>query len=157
MRLYCVSWQGERPEGVRDRLPQYTWDDVRVVFTHSQREKLAEHGLLDVVNAIARVAHVKSGELAAEPGRYLMDGRANSKIPKLFELVGKDNLELVWSMWGGYLKRDYSPVRDWAQANGLTLHRIHSGGHAWPEDLDRLEAALHPGKIEAVHWEKGTA
>jgi mRNA degradation ribonuclease J1/J2 len=46
-------------------------------------------------------------------------------------------------------------MRDWAQSKGVTIHSIHSGGHAWPEDLDRLEAALHPREIVPVHWDKG--
>jgi len=33
----------------------------------------------------------------------------------------------------------------------VTMHPIHSGGHAWPGDLDRLVAALEPLEVRPVH------
>ena len=40
-------------------------------------------------------------------------------------------------------------MRTWAEREGVQAHFIHSGGHAWPEDLDRLEAALHPRRSKS--------
>ena len=56
---------------------------------------------------------------------------------------------LVWSMWGGYWERN-ARLRAWAGRAGVEPHFIHSGGHAWPEDLDRLVVAVRPGS--PVTW-----
>lgn len=42
-------------------------------------------------------------------------------------------------------------MRGWAQRAGVEPHFVHSGGHAWPEDLDRLVAAIRPGQRIWVH------
>ena len=61
------------------------------------------------------------------------------------------SVELVWSIWGGYWWRERCVMRRWAEREGVQAHFIHSGGHAWPEDLKRLETALHPRALEIVH------
>ena len=47
-------------------------------------------------------------------------------------------------MWSGYWRRG-SALRDWAEREGVEPHFVHSGGHAWPEDLRRLKAAIAVG------------
>ncbi len=69
--------------------------------------------------------------------------------------IGAANAELVWSMWGGYWARDDCATRTWAEREGVEAHFIHSGGHAWPDDLERLTAALQPGLVEIVHTDRG--
>jgi len=45
-------------------------------------------------------------------------------------------------------------MRIWAEREGVQAHFIHSGGHAWPDDLARLLAALHPREHEIAHSAK---
>jgi hypothetical protein len=35
-------------------------------------------------------------------------------------------------------------MRDWATRHAAEVHFVHSGGHAWPEDLARLVKAVAP-------------
>ena len=42
-------------------------------------------------------------------------------------------------------------MRTWAEREGVQAHFIDSHGHAWPEDLKRLETVLHPREVEIVH------
>ena len=42
-------------------------------------------------------------------------------------------------------------MREWAERRGVEPHFVHSGGHAWPEDLDRLVRALAPKHRTWVH------
>jgi hypothetical protein len=47
-------------------------------------------------------------------------------------------------------------MRPWAARRGVEPRFIHSGGHAWPEDLDRLVAAIAPKHPEIwVHTDAG--
>jgi ribonuclease J len=132
-------------------IPQFTWEDVRVSFAPHQVEKLKDAGLMDLAKEMGRSSRVGSDELAADPGRYLLCTRGSRGAAKLLTKVGAANVELVWSMWGGYWRRPGCAMREWAEREGVVAHFIHSGGHAWPEDLERLKAALHPRACEIVH------
>ena len=54
-------------------------------------------------------------------------------------------------MWAVYWQRERCGMRTWAERGGVQAHFIHSGGHAWPEDLKRLKTALHRRALEIVH------
>ena len=94
---------------------------------------------------------VSSDQLAAEPGRYLICTRGSYGVTKLFDKVAPDRVVVVWSMWSGYWKREGCAIRKWAEREGVEAHIVHSGGHAWPEDLHRLEKAIGANKTVWVH------
>lgn len=119
-------------------------------FAPHQVEKLRAAGLMDLVNETGR-SRVSSDALRAEPGTYLLCARGSYGTTKLLTHIGSGNVALVWSMWGGYWTREGCAMRTWAEREGVRARFIHSGGHAWPEDLERLTAALRPRKLEVVH------
>mgnify|MGYP001618300138 CR=1 FL=1 len=63
-----------------------------------------------------------------------------------------ESAHAVWSMWPGYLKQ---PSGDRLMAFldrlwiGMTVH--HASGHAAVSDLQRLAAALVPGRVVPIH------
>ena len=129
--------------GLSRSIPQVDWDGVRVNFPPFQVERLKAAGLMDLARQMSHQGYVGSDELAATPGRFLMCTRGSYGVTKLFDKVGADRVVLVWSLWRGYWERG-GGMREWAERRGVEPHFIHSGGHAWPEDLDRLEAAVAP-------------
>ena len=133
-----------------ERIPQFTWEKVKVGMVRHQNEFLEKAGCTEVVREMQRDS-VSSGAMAGEPGRYLFCARGNGKNAKLLEKVGAGKVELVWSMWSGYWSKPDCRMRVGAEVNGVTMHPIHSGGHAWPGDLDRLVAALEPLEVRPVH------
>ena len=42
-------------------------------------------------------------------------------------------------------------MREWAERRGVEAHFVHSGGHAWPQDLDRLTGAIGAKQTVPVH------
>jgi len=98
---------------------------------------------MDLAGRMSAQGYVSSDELAAHPGRFLMCTRGSYGVTKRFGKIGADRVDLVWSLWRGYWERG-SGMREWAERRGVAPHFIHSGGHAWPEDLDRLVAAIAP-------------
>jgi hypothetical protein len=125
-----------------------------VNFTPHQVECLKDAGLMDLAREMSRQGRISSGELAAEPARYLMCTRASKGVTKLFDKVGAEHVALVWSMWSGYWERPGCALRAWAErvgASGVTTEFVHSGGHAWPEDLERLASAIGAKKTVWVH------
>lgn len=104
---------------------------------------------------MSTAGRVSSDELAAEPGKYLLCMRVSYGVTKLLDKIGPDRVLLVWSMWSGYWQRDGSALRAWAERHGTSAQFVHSGGHAWPEDLRRLEDALAARQVVRVHTDVG--
>jgi ribonuclease J len=59
---------------------------------------------------------------------------------------------IVWSQWGGYLKKGGAVPR-FCDEYGIEPVLIHSGGHAHPEDLVNLVARLRPKAVVPIHTE----
>jgi ribonuclease J len=138
-------------------IPQFTWDDVRVSFSPYQVQRLKDAGMMDLVYEMSRQSRVSSDELATRPGRYLMCSRSSLGMTKVFDKIGPDRVELVWSMWSGYWERDRCAMRTWAERSGVVPHVIHGGGHAWPEDLKRLTSAIAAKETVWVHTDAVSA
>lgn len=134
-------------------IPQFDWHDVRISFSPHQVDRMFAAGLENLVCRMGRDAKVSSDELAASPSRFLLCARGNYGVTKLLDKIGADRIQLTWSMWEGYWKRDRSPIREWAARCGCSTHFVHSGGHAWPNDLARLVDALQPKETVWVHTE----
>jgi hypothetical protein len=131
-------------------IPQFSWDGVRVSFSPYQVGRLKDAGMMDLARKMADEGRVSSDELAAEPGRYLMCSRGNFGVTKLLDKVGVGNVVLVWSMWSGYWERS-GAMPEWAEREGVEMRLVHSGGHAWPEDLHRLTSAIGAKETVWVH------
>ncbi len=110
--------------------------------TPHQVERLKAAGLMHLARQMADEGRVSSEQLAEGPGRYLLVARGSYGVTKLLDRIGAQRVVLVWSMWGGYWERDGCAMREWAEREEIEAHLVHSGGHAWPEDLDRLAAAI---------------
>jgi ribonuclease J len=124
-------------------IPQDDWQGVRVKFARHQVERLKQAGLFGLAREMSAHAYVGTPELVAHPERFLMSVRGGLGVTRLLDCVGPDRLVFVWSLWRGYWDRN-ERLREWADNAGIELQFIHSGGHAWPEDLERLVAALRP-------------
>jgi len=124
-------------------IPQVEWDGVRVKFAHHQVERLEQVGLMDLAREMSAHAYVGTSELVARPGRFLMSVRGGMGATKILDRVDPDHLVFVWSMWRGYWYRN-ERLRAWADRVGVEPRFIHTGGHAWPEDLERLVEAVQP-------------
>jgi ribonuclease J len=132
-------------------IPQFTWDGVRVKFAPHQVECLKRAGMMDLAREMSTQGRISTEELTEAPGRYLMCTRGSYGVTKLFDRVGSQNVVLVWSMWSGYWERDGCAMRQWTAREEVEAHLVHSGGHAWPEDLRRLAAAIAAKQTVWVH------
>ena len=61
---------------------------------------------------------------------------------------------VVWSLWEGYLEGSSGELfRDDLAAAGVPMVSAHTSGHAGVADLQRLVAALNPGRVVPIHTE----
>jgi len=105
-----------------DNIPQFAWEGVSVSFTHHQVERLKAAGMMELAHEMGRAARVSTAALAAEPGKYLLCARGSRRTTQLMTRIGSADVELVWSMWGGYWTRDNCAVRRWAEREGVQAH-----------------------------------
>ncbi len=130
-------------------IPQFNWNDIRVVFPFSHARKLAEYdrSLLYKYNR----AKIKPDELKTAPESYVLLGRDNSYFRRV--LVPRLSVDtppaVVYSMWRGYLERGNLPA--FLRARDIELVEVHTSGHAYVQDLERLAAAMQPKRVVPIH------
>jgi len=134
-------------------IPQFEWEHIRVYFAPHQVSRLKEAGLMPLVYEMKDAGKVSTDELAEHPGRYLMSTRSGFGLTKVFDKVGPEHVELVWSQWSGYWNRDGCAMREWAEGRGVRAEFVHAGGHAAPEDLARLVDGVGSKQTVFVHTE----
>jgi ribonuclease J len=136
-------------------IPQFTWDGIRVSFAPYQVSRLKDAGMMDFVYQMGERSKVTSTELATGPGGYLACVRGGFGTTKILDKIGSDKFALVWSMWRGYWERGECALRAWSEREAVEAQFIHSGGHAWPDDLRRLVDAVGAKQTVWVHTDWG--
>jgi ribonuclease J len=93
-------------------------------------------------------------ELAARASRLVMVLRP-SMVAELERAGALKNALAIWSLWRGYLENP-SEKRMLARFKeaGVPLELHHVSGHAYVKDLQRLVAALNPGRVVPIHTEE---
>lgn len=121
---------------------------VRVFLPASQKRRIVDTQRFDLVGRY-RASRIYKEEIAADPSKFAMLFRASMTrdLAKL-DLHGGS---LIYSLWPGYLERDRTDLRQWAGDKGLNFRLVHSSGHAHPDDLRRMAAALRPKRLMPVH------
>ena len=129
-----------------DSIPQYDWDNIMVNFAHSSiNHKLAEEKILFKY----KDKKITTEEIVANSKKFVIKG--NWAINKqIFDAIEHDKLEIVFSMWKGYLDRpnqfdDYKDVK---------LTPLHTSGHAYIEDLQKLVEKMQPKYLIPIHTER---
>lgn len=137
-------------QSVSRRIPQCNWPGVRVMFWHQHADALGRAGKQDFLYAAVR-SRIKDDEIIARADRIVMLAEMNRLFPIIpGKLPGTEGLELVWSMWKGYLSGD-DPVSLFARQNRLQVRYVHTSGHATVADLQRLASAIQPRMLVPIH------
>lgn len=75
-------------------------------------------------------------------------------LEKLNDLISFENGVLFYGMWKGYMEQpEMQEFIDFMQRKGVTLHILHTSGHADAMTIDRLIRAISPKLIVPVHTE----
>ncbi len=138
----------------RDTIPQASWDRVRIYLPNSQRTKVIESGAFHRTDAV-RPRRIYPEELSERPGNLVMIFRTS--MAREMERIGcLDGAHAVWSMWPGYLEEPSGEkLKAFLDRLGIGMSIHHASGHAAIPDLQRLVAALAPGKVVPIHCSAG--
>jgi ribonuclease J len=154
--LVLDSYQAYIHEDLSDLFPEAPrlgMPGVRVKFVHNQVESMNRAGLKTHTWEMSRAGKVSKEQMAQDPGRFVYLARSSGTTAALLQRLPMDpKPAVVWSQWSGYLKKP-SAFLKYCQENGLEITPIHSGGHAYPEDLVELVQRLKPRVVVPIHTE----
>lgn len=129
---------------VSKSIPQFDWNNIMVNFAGSSiNDKLAESKELFKYKA----KKVTVGEIIGHPQQYVIKG--NGAINRqIFKRLDKDKIAVIFSMWKGYLDRakQFDKYKD-------IIILLHTSGHAYIEDLQKMVAAMQPKYLIPIHTE----
>jgi ribonuclease J len=138
--------------GLSSRLPQYHWKGIRVKYWKHHAQKLADSGHQDFLYA-ANESKIKIPEIIERRAEILMLAKSNSLFPIITKnLPDYKDLQIIWSMWRGYLTGK-EPVSKFCNQNNIEISFVHTSGHAPLKDLKRFAGAIQPRKIIPIHTE----
>lgn len=126
-------------------IPQFNWENIMVNFARSSiNDKLAED------NTLYRYKNkkIRIEKIVSTPEKYVIKG--NGSINKqIFDAMNHDKLEIVFSMWRGYLDRP----NQFDEYKDIKLTPLHTSGHAYIEDLQKLVDTMQPKNLIPIHTE----
>jgi len=131
-------------------IPQSDWNRIALCIPQRQRLQIKKAGVFEALERHSR-HRIFPKTIAKNPGGYAL----------IFRELWMSDLEranclngacLIHSQWDGYLKEErFLGIDVWRQAHGMSFHQVHTSGHASPDDLKRLVAALKPRMLVPIH------
>lgn len=105
---------------------------------------------------LKKYAHCKIGKKGIAHTDFLMCIRPSMihYLKRLNEIYPFEDGILFYSMWKGYQEReDMKEFLDYMKSKGVSVHTLHTSGHADIETINRLLDKVKPKMIVPVHTE----
>ena len=134
--------------------PSDSFKNIRVMFSYFLCKKLTAEGNEKIMYQFKKFKITKE-EMSKDSENFVMIVRASMKK----DLEGINNLHngnLIYSMWEGYLQKDYTKkIIDYLNSLNFTTYKIHTSGHADIKDLQKMVNAINPKNITPIHTFEG--
>ncbi len=132
------------------KLPQGTWDGVKVFLPESQKRQIKRNQLFSIARQYAR-SRIYPEKLSEAASRAVMLFR-----PSMMSDIDKagclHEARLIYSLWPGYLKRkELRSFQEWLDRHDIPLVHCHTSGHASTQDLQRFAKAIAPKMLVPIH------
>lgn len=129
-------------------IPQFSWEGIRVLFSHYHAVKLAEQDKKLLYKY--RQAKIEFEEIHDKPTDKIILAKDSRYFRIVMDRLSQDSKgKAIYSMWHGYLER--SDLRKFLQSHRIELTEIHTSGHAYINQLKKLAGALKPRFIIPMH------
>lgn len=115
--------------------------------SHYHKLKTSGEGVaLFIKDLYAQDTAISMDEVLAHGSKYLV------KVGNYSDLLGQFGpCNVIYSLWEGYLREER--FRHLKQNPNVTLHQIHTSGHAIRNDLKRMVDAVKPKHLIPIHTE----
>jgi ribonuclease J len=136
-------------KGISNRLPQYWWRNIKVMYFPYHAAVLANNGLRSFLLDCFR-AKIEKNEFNLNKKNIVMITSDNYDFTELLDHVDDfTGAQAVYSMWEGYLED--SDLNDRLRQKGISLESVHTSGHATERDLQKLAKAFSPRCLIPIH------
>jgi ribonuclease J len=138
----------DKLNALSDKVPQFDWGGIKVLFTHYHAGKLAGQD----VNLLYKYqrSKIEFEDIVKNPTDKVILVKDNQYFRIIADKILKvTNACAVYSMWNGYLER--SDLRHFMESRNIELREIHTTGHAYSEDLTGLFKAVKPHHVIPIH------
>ena len=134
--------------------PSTSFKNIKVMFPYYSCKKLKNDGNENVLYQFKKYKITKE-EISNQANNIVMIVRPSMKK----DLEKIDNLKsgnLIYSMWEGYLQKDYtSQFIDYLKNLNFKIYNIHTSGHADIEALQKMVDSINPKSIIPIHTFEG--
>lgn len=94
--------------------------------------------------------------LLVRPNRFFAENGSNlfESLFQYYRKKDKNQVQLIYSMWEGYLEGDKEDKDIIRFINGFHIKRLHTSGHAYVETIQKLLEKTTPDLIIPMHTER---
>jgi len=137
-------------------LPPHPGDHLRVFFERNQEKRLQELGKSDALRK-AKPLQMPLGDIFKQPSKMVLRLSCHMMDRIAHKIHRQDGMTFIYSMWQGYLKRGESGKEMAAVPGkyGKEWQLVHTSGHAWLADLQKLASAISPDMLIPIHTLQG--
>ncbi|MEA1986994.1 MAG: MBL fold metallo-hydrolase RNA specificity domain-containing protein, partial [Candidatus Marinimicrobia bacterium] len=134
--------------------PSNSFENVKVMFPYYASGRLSKEGNVKILYEFKNFKITKE-EISKQSNDIVMLIRPSMK-DDLKLITNIDGGNLIYSMWLGYKKKDYTKkFLDYLESRNFTIYDIHTSGHADVKTLKKFVKAIKPKNIVPIHTFKG--
>ncbi len=135
--------------------PSEDFSRIKVMFPYWLSDKLVKKGEEQILYQFVKYKITKK-QISREKDRIVMLVRPSMQ-KDLKHISGIDGGNLVYSMWEGYLQKDYTKkFMDYLKSRNFTIHHVHTSGHADQDALKKMVEAIDPKYLVPIHTFEGS-
>lgn len=138
---------------LRPNLPPHGKDNVRVFYMYGHAKRLADNNLKEFLYKM-KSRKIELDEIVKNRVNMIVKLPIWKGMEKIAATASKErplnDSQLIYSMWKGYLEKN-TGVKEFRSKYGIGMKYIHTSGHAYLNDLQRLVHALNPSVLIPVH------
>ncbi|MBA7658896.1 hypothetical protein ES703_66858 [subsurface metagenome] len=119
-----------------------------MLFSHYHAQRLAEQDV-ELLYKYRR-AKIEFGEIHSTPQDKVLLAKDSRYFRSIITKLKDSSQSIaIFSMWHGYLER--SDLEQFLKSCGIPLTEVHTSGHAYVSQLQKLANALKPRFIIPIH------
>jgi len=134
--------------------PSENFENLKVMFPFFTSYRLKNEGNEKVLYEFKKFKITKE-EISNHAEKIVMTVRPSMQ-KDLEKIAGIEGGNFIYSMWKGYLQKSVTmKFVDYLTNRKLTLHKIHTSGHADTKTLKKMVKAIKPKNIVPIHTFEG--
>lgn len=147
---YIANILKEAARFARIQHPSHSFSNIKVLFPYFLTSRMLNAKHEQLIYPLAPYKITRE-EINQNPGKYVFCLRPSLKF-ELERMPNIDNGNHIYSLWEGYLQKDYTnKFVEYLENRGYSFHKIHTSGHADIPTLKELVDAMQPKNIIPIH------